>query len=329
MRTVSDMQDGVNDAVWIYFVVLIIVGAFFAVNLALAVLYLQFTQSQAELEVEKEQERVHQAQMPVARHSASLHNSNPDGWWAVVQDRCFELQQTFWFDATTMFLIAGNTIVMASEYHGMSDAHSRVLPLSCLVPAQSTLCVVRFKSWRPRTSIPLASQHGDVTIAGRAKAAIKTASALQANSMVNTVLTVYFTIEMAIKLVGLGVRGYLADRMNAFDGLVVIASIVEIVLSFGDRAENGALSVFRAFRLMRVFKLARRWAELNKIVRTIFMSLSSIAYLSLLLLVFIFIMALLGMQIFGYKCASCSPAHTPSSARARCCCPATAPSCAL
>jgi hypothetical protein len=60
--------------------------------------------------------------------------------------------------------------------------------------------------------------------------------------------------------------------------------------------------VFRAFRLMRIFKLARRWEELNKIVRTIFKSLYSIAYLSLLLLVFVFIMALLGMQIFGHRC---------------------------
>ena len=127
-------------------------------------------------------------------------------------------------------------------------------------------------------------------------------------------LTLYFAFEMAVKLCGLGLRAYVSDRMNAFDGLVVLASIAEMILSFGNVAENGALSVFRAFRLMRVFKLARRWAELNKIVRTIFKSLSSIAYLSLLLLVFIFIMALLGMQIFGYRCARQTIAIILSSA---------------
>lgn len=126
---------------------------------------------------------------------------------------------------------------------------------------------------------------------------------MQATTIINIVLTAYFLFEMAVKLIGLGIKAYVSDRMNAFDGLVVIVSVIELGLSFGNIAENGALSVFRAFRLMRVFKLARRWAELNKIVRTIFKSLSSIAYLSLLLLVFIFIMALLGMQIFGYKCA--------------------------
>jgi hypothetical protein len=127
LRGVHKLQDGVNEAVWIYFVVLIILGAFFAVNLALAVLYLQFTQSQAELEVEKEQEQLLQQQRSKAPSSrASLLNSNPDGWVAKLQDRCYNLQDSFWFEFTTMFLIGANTIVMASEYDGMTPAHAQV-----------------------------------------------------------------------------------------------------------------------------------------------------------------------------------------------------------
>jgi hypothetical protein len=125
---------------------------------------------------------------------------------------------------------------------------------------------------------------------------------LQINETINVVLTVYFSLEMLIKLAALGLYGYLKDKMNAFDGLVVIASLVELFAWALAGGEGGSLSVFRAFRLMRIFKLARRWEELNKIVRTIFKSLYSIAYLSLLLLVFVFIMALLGMQIFGHRC---------------------------
>lgn len=133
------MQDGIHEAVWIYFVVLIIVGAFFAVNLALAVLYLQFTQSQAELEVEKEQERVQQERTHAPSIRASLLNSNPDGWWAKLQDRCFDLQESFWFEFTTMSLIGANTVVMASEYYGMSNAHLQVSSLRHLqMPALRT-----------------------------------------------------------------------------------------------------------------------------------------------------------------------------------------------
>jgi hypothetical protein len=51
--------------------------------------------------------------------------------------------------------------------------------------------------------------------------------------------------------------------------------------------------------------LARSWKQLNDIIRTIFKSLASIAYLSLILLLFMFIFALLGMQLFGYALEFC------------------------
>jgi len=63
--------------------------------------------------------------------------------------------------------------------------------------------------------------------------------------------------------------------------------------------------VLRSFRLLRVFKLARSWKQLNQIITTIFNSLHSISYLSLILLLFIFIFSLLGMQLFGYQFIFC------------------------
>ena len=123
---------------------------------------------------------------------------------------------------------------------------------------------------------------------------------------INYALTAYFAIEMVLKIVGLGIRGYVADTMNVFDGLVVIVSIVEIALSSQGGGGSG-LSVLRTFRLLRIFKLARSWKELNKIINTIFQSLASIAYLSLILLLMMFIFALLGMQLFGYRYYYCDP----------------------
>lgn len=124
------------------------------------------------------------------------------------------------------------------------------------------------------------------------------------NETINVILTAYFAFDMAVKVIGLGMSGYLKDRMNAFDGVIVIASLAELAISAASPGgSSSSLSVLRTFRLLRVFKLARSWNELNKIVRTIFKSLASIAYLSLILLLFIFIVALLGMQLFGFKCA--------------------------
>lgn len=74
-------------------------------------------------------------------------------------------------------------------------------------------------------------------------------------------------------------------------------------------AESGlgsTLSVLRAFRLLRLFRLARRWRNLQRIIQTLMRSVSSVGYLTGLLLLFMFICALLGMQLFGYKFAECT-----------------------
>lgn len=56
---------------------------------------------------------------------------------------------------------------------------------------------------------------------------------------------------------------------------------------------SNSLSVLRTARLLRVFKLARSWAELNRIITTILRSFSQVMYLSVLLILFVFVFALM------------------------------------
>lgn len=66
------------------------------------------------------------------------------------------------------------------------------------------------------------------------------------------------------QLVALGPRGYAEDRLNLFDALIVVSSLVELALSppdvlsggAGEDAGRGVLAL-RSFRVLRVFKLAR------------------------------------------------------------------------
>jgi len=120
-------------------------------------------------------------------------------------------------------------------------------------------------------------------------------------STFNMVFTVIFAIEMALKLLALGFVKYLRDKMNYLDGSVVLLSLVEVAFLSG----GGALSafrtvrIFRTFRVLRVARLLRTMRSMMSIIQVISRSISSFIYLAMLLLLFLFIYALLGMQIFG------------------------------
>ena len=44
----------------------------------------------------------------------------------------------------------------------------------------------------------------------------------------NFTFTMIFTVEMVVKLIALGINGYIKDKMNVFDGLIVIVSLIEL-----------------------------------------------------------------------------------------------------
>mmetsp|Transcript_57655 Transcript_57655/g.158821 ORF Transcript_57655/g.158821 Transcript_57655/m.158821 type:complete len:1739 (-) Transcript_57655:67-5283(-) len=130
----------------------------------------------------------------------------------------------------------------------------------------------------------------------------------------NFVLTLCFAIEMVLKLVALGPRGYAEDSFNIFDGVIVLISLVELIAlppdflsgAGGDDdgvSDNGggAISVLRSFRLFRVFKLAKDWKQMRDLLAKIVKTVVDIMYFVLLLILYIFIFALIGCQFFANR----------------------------
>ena len=69
----------------------------------------------------------------------------------------------------------------------------------------------------------------------------------------NFAFTMYFVVEMAVKLMGLGPHRYVSDNFNIFDGLVTMLGVLDMALTLAPGVDSpGAMSVFRAFRLLRV-----------------------------------------------------------------------------
>merc|ERR1719376_1263132 len=110
-----------------------------------------------------------------------------------------------------------------------------------------------------------------------------------------------FTCEMLLKMYALGFSGYMVSLFNRFDFVVVVSSIMEFVLVNQELMPPVGLSVLRCIRLLRAFKVTRYWASMGNLVKSLVNSIASINALLVLLMLFIFIFALLGMQIFGGK----------------------------
>lgn len=98
---------------------------------------------------------------------------------------------------------------------------------------------------------------------------LKQAASLES---INNVTTWIFVFEMVVKVLGMGIKTYAQDSMNQFDAIVVIISIIEFILVLdqkeGDQKEgdNMSLTIFRGFRLLRVFRLFRRWKTFHKMM---------------------------------------------------------------
>jgi len=116
----------------------------------------------------------------------------------------------------------------------------------------------------------------------------------------NEFFTWVFLLEMIMKLIGLGFSNYKQDKYNLFDAVIVIISLIDWTLSRIPNVDTGsALNAFRALRLLRMMKLSKSWKALAEILRKTAKSLVDISNFSLILMLFMYIFALLGMELFA------------------------------
>jgi hypothetical protein len=128
---------------------------------------------------------------------------------------------------------------------------------------------------------------------------------VQSNSTLdefNMTFTVIFVVDMGLKVIALG-TDYLLDSINIFDGLIVCLSLVEIVILDGSSGSKltafRSVRIFRVFRVLRVTRLVRSLRFMSVILDVISRTMQSFTYIFILMVLFLYIFTLLGMQIFG------------------------------
>ncbi|VDM64230.1 unnamed protein product [Angiostrongylus costaricensis] len=112
----------------------------------------------------------------------------------------------------------------------------------------------------------------------------------------NLFFTGLFAFEMLLKVFADGLFGYLSDGFNLFDGGIVALSVLELF-----QEGKGGLSVLRTFRLLRILKLVRFMPALRYQLVVMLRTMDNVTVFFGLLVLFIFIFSILGMNLFGCK----------------------------
>jgi len=116
----------------------------------------------------------------------------------------------------------------------------------------------------------------------------------------NSTFTVIYVIEMLIKLLGFGVRGYFMNNWNKFDFLICCGAVIDEVLDLLNEGTHFFdVTLLRVFRVSRLVRLVKSADRLKTLLRTLILSLPSVANVVTLLFLMYFVFAVLGVNLFA------------------------------
>ncbi|GMH93963.1 hypothetical protein TL16_g12770 [Triparma laevis f. inornata] len=123
--------------------------------------------------------------------------------------------------------------------------------------------------------------------------------------MLNEILTFIFLGEMLLCIAALGPKEYFSEAFNCFDATIVVLSMFDFIyaktLPAGEESGGGAVSALRGARLLRVLKMAKEWETMQTLLKLIAKTVLEIGNFGILLLLFIFIYSLCGIQFFSNR----------------------------
>uniref|UniRef100_A0A3Q1N931 Voltage-dependent L-type calcium channel subunit alpha n=1 Tax=Bos taurus TaxID=9913 RepID=A0A3Q1N931_BOVIN len=288
----TDVLYWVNDAIgnewpWIYFVTLILLGSFFILNLVLGVLSGEFTK-----EREKAKSR---GTFQKLREKQQLEEDLRGYLSWITQGEVMDVDDLRegklaldegGSDTESLYEIAGLNKVIQFIRHWRQ--WNRVFRWKCHDVVKSRVFYWLVILIVALNTLSIASEHHHQPL-----------WLTHLQDVANRVLLALFTVEMLMKMYGLGLRQYFMSIFNRFDCFVVCSGLLEILLVESGAMSPLGISVLRCIRLLRIFKITKYWTSLSNLVASLLNSIRSIASLLLLLFLFIVIFALLGMQLFG------------------------------
>lgn len=282
----------------IYFVLLILFGSLFLINLIIAVIFIRF-KAFKELEEAKMNHHIASQQFSKKRRFSRLLGLQDN------HQQAQEEEKEEPDNDNNIIIKQDNNSINSKTIESNADSSFSVA-ITFLFSPISRLKYFYQKTLRPATLSIISYKQFDYTIVAFIvlNALILSLEKYPMSDTLEDVLnisnyifTFIFTIEMILKLIGLGIVGYLSDQWNIFDGIIVIVSLIDIFMP----SSNSSFTALRTFRLLRVFKLLKFLHGLRELLETVLSTLTDLKYFSLILTLFVFIYALIGVQFFRGK----------------------------
>jgi hypothetical protein len=127
----------------------------------------------------------------------------------------------------------------------------------------------------------------------------------------DVVFTAAFGAEALLKILAFTFRRYIANATNKLDLTIVVTSVLLLAL---DSAELEAVKALRVLRAIKPLRALTRSAGMRLVLKSVTMSLASMANVSLVVALFFLIFAIMGVQLFGGKMWSCNDGSVPDQA---------------
>ncbi|XP_071318079.1 voltage-dependent T-type calcium channel subunit alpha-1G [Trachinotus anak] len=128
----------------------------------------------------------------------------------------------------------------------------------------------------------------------------------------NYIFTAIFVAEMTVKIVAMGWcfgdKAYLRSSWNILDGMLVMISVIDILVSLISNSGTKILGMLRVLRLLRTLRPLRvisRAPGLKLVVETLMSSLKPIGNIVVICCAFFIIFGILGVQLFKGKFFFC------------------------
>ena len=263
-----NLMKAVSSYVWVYYLLVALLGGFFVVNLFLAVVFDEFMRSKEIEEVSSKLEG-NQSDAVEAKAHAGLDESDSAPMLARQH---------------TMMVFSGKTVTRKGGFRSLRPlVDSKAFSYMTIIVLLCNLILM---------CMPYAGQSEAYT---------------QMLEELAMIFTGAFVVELLIKLLGLGWEEFVANPWNIFDSILVFISVADsliTLLGVSGHFNVTYLRVLRMLRVMRMMRMMQHWKGLLRIFTCLMGAGQQLVNIFVLLFVFMTMFALLGMQLFGGGCGS-------------------------